>query len=152
MTHSGHGPYSLLAMSNFRNLIVWQMAHDLALRCERAAARFARKKRTLAEQLEEAAHSVPAAIAEGRGHGTDADFASYVSVAIGSVSEVESHLQRVYDRGLLPMSEYEELTTLAIETRKKLIGLRRTLRGQPRQPWLRPAPKPGPAGQPGPPP
>ncbi|CAN5906192.1 four helix bundle protein [soil metagenome] len=121
-------------MADFRKLLVWQKAHQLALDVERVAAGVARRKQALTRQLERAADSVPANIAEGRGRVTDADFAHFVAIAIGSVTEVESHLQRGYDAGVIPEREYTDLTESAIEVRKMLIGLRRTLRGQQRRP------------------
>ena len=119
-------------MPDFRKLLVWQKAHQLSLGVERLAAGMGRRKQSLARQLERAADSVPANIAEGRGRATDADFAHFVSIAIGSVTEVENHLQRGYDGGVIPEADYTHLTASAIEVRKMLIGLRRTLCGQPR--------------------
>ena len=119
-------------MADFRKLLVWQKAQQLALGVDRVAAGIAKRKQALARQLERAADSVPANIAEGRGRVTDADFAHFVAIAIGSVTEVESHLQRGYDAGVIPEREYTDLTESAIEVRKMLIGLRRTLRGKPR--------------------
>ena len=119
-------------MGDFKKLLVWQRAHELALRVELIATTIRRTKPSFANQLERAADSVPANIAEGRGRGTDADFAHFVSIAIGSVTEVENHLQRGYDARLISAAEYSELTAIAIHIRRMLIGLRRTLRGQPR--------------------
>lgn len=119
-------------MADFRKLLVWQKAHQLSLRVERVAASMGRRKQALARQLERAADSVPANIAEGRGRVTDADFAHFVAIAIGSVTEVENHLQRGYDGGAIAEADYTELTASAIEVRKMLIGLRRTLCGRPR--------------------
>ena len=123
-------------MADFRKLIVWQKAHRLSLRVEQVAALIARRKPALAKQLERAADSVPATIAEGRGRSSDKDFANFVAMAIGSITEVENHLQRGYDGGVIPREDYEELTETAIQVRRMLIGLRRTLRGQPRPPRI----------------
>ena len=119
-------------MPDFRKLLVWQKAHQLSLRVESVAAGMSRRRQSLARQLERAADSVPANLAEGRGRVTDADFAHFVAIAIGSVTEVENHLQRGYDGGAIEELAYTELTQSAIEVRKMLIGLRRTLLGQPR--------------------
>ena len=119
-------------MPDFRKLLVWQKAHQLSLRVESVAAGMSRRRQSLARQLERAADSVPANLAEGRGRVTDADFAHFVAIAIGSVTEVENHLQRGYDGGAIEELDYTELTQSAIEVRKMLIGLRRTLLGQPR--------------------
>ena len=119
-------------MTNFRQLLVWQRAHELSLLVDRLAAALKRKKPSLAKQIERAADSVAANIAEGRARETDADFAHFVSIAIASVTEVEHHLQRAYDGNLVPQTVYADLTARCIEIRRMLIGLRRTLRGQPR--------------------
>ncbi|MDQ2664942.1 MAG: four helix bundle protein [Gemmatimonadota bacterium] len=120
-------------MSNFRQLLVWQKAHDLSLRVDQLAKVLKRRKPSLAKQIERAADSVTANIAEGRGRETDADFAHFVSIAIGSVTEVEHHLQRAYDGELIAHADYADLTASCIRIRRMLIGLRRTLRGQPRR-------------------
>ena len=117
-------------MSNFRQLLVWQTAHELSLRIDRLAKGLKRKKPSLARQIERAADSVAANIAEGRGRETDADFAHFVTIAIGSVTEVEHHLQRAYDGEMISRVDYAELTASSIRIRRMLIGLRRTLRGQ----------------------
>ena len=117
-------------MTNFRQLLVWQKAHELSLRIDQVAKALKRKKPSLAKQIERAADSVAANIAEGRGRETDADFAHFVSIAIGSVTEVENHLQRAYDGHLMPRAEYADLTARCVQIRRMLIGLRRTLRGQ----------------------
>jgi four helix bundle protein len=119
-------------MTNFRQLVVRQKAHELSLLVDRLAAALKRKKPSLAKQIERAADSVAANIAEGRARETDADFAHFVSIAIASVTEVEHHLQRAYDGNLVPQAIYADLTARCIEIRRMLIGLRRTLRGQPR--------------------
>jgi four helix bundle protein len=124
-------------MANFKKLLVWQEATELATLIDELAKRIARTKPRLADQLERAASAIPALIAEGSGRGTDKDFANYCSSAIGETSEVENHLQRGYDAQVVYKDEYEKYTERAISIRRKLIGLRRTLRGQPR-----PSPKP----------
>lgn len=68
--------------------------------------------------MRRAAESVPATIAEGRGRSTDRDFAHYISMAIGSVTELEHHLQRAFDGELITGEEHESLTEAAIEVRK----------------------------------
>jgi four helix bundle protein len=116
-------------MADFRALVVWQKARALSLRADAVARRIRRRKPRLADQLERASESIMAAIAEGRGRSTDKDFAHYVSIAIGSSAELENHLQRVLDLGLMLGREHEELTRDTIEVRKMPIGLRKRLLG-----------------------
>jgi four helix bundle protein len=72
-------------------------------------------------------------IAEASGLGTDKAFANQVSAAIGEINEVENHAQRGFDSRVLWKDEYDDLTDGSIAVRRMLIGLRRTLRGQPRK-------------------
>jgi four helix bundle protein len=117
-------------MANFKDLKVWQKANFLSLRVDLVAQRIRRKRPRLADQLERAADSIPAAIAEGRGRATDKDFASFVTVGIASSTELENHLQHAYDLSLISRAEFDSLTDATIEVRKMLIGLRKRLRGE----------------------
>ena len=114
-------------MSDFRKLQVWQKAHTLSLEAGDFANRFARKRRTLADQITRAGDAIPSHIAEGRGSASDADFARYVTMAIKEANELENHFQRAVDAGLCPRMEHQRLTTDTIEVRKMLIGLRKRL-------------------------
>ena len=107
--------------------MVWQKAHALSLRVAPIAARIQRKHPRLADQLLRTAESVPACIAEGRGRSTDKDCAHYISMGIGSITELEHHLQRAFDGGYISSAEHESLTDAAIEVRKMLIGLKKKL-------------------------
>jgi four helix bundle protein len=120
-------------MSAFKKLVVWQRSHALSIRANEIAKRIMSKDPRLADQLERAAAAVPAMIAEGSGLGTDKAFANSVSTAIGEISEVENHAQRGFDIHVLWKKEYDDLTDGSIAVRRMLIGLRRTLRGQPRR-------------------
>ena len=88
-----------------------------------------RRKRRLADQIERSAESIPAAIAEGRGKGTDRDFAGFLTTAISSADELENHLQRAIDMRLISEEDHAERTAATIEVRKMLIGLRKTVLG-----------------------
>ena len=67
-----------------------------------------------------------------------------MSIAIGSVTEVENHVQRGFDGDVITNAEHHEMTAAAIEVRRMLIGLRKALRGEPRAPRLTP---PGPSSE-----
>jgi len=82
-------------MKDFRELNVWQKAHGLTL----AAYQFhchvsARKTVRIDQQLRRACSSTPANLAEGCGRNGDSEFGRFCSIALGSASELEYHVQR----------------------------------------------------------
>ena len=131
-------------MGDFKKLDVWQHSSALARFASATAKRIFKRDPHLADQLKRSAAAVPAMIAEGSGLGTDRAYANKVSEAIGEVSEVENHAEAGFGDGVLTELEHQRLTDGAILVRRKLIGLRRTLRGEPRRhppaPKFRPEP------------
>ncbi|MFZ6011639.1 MAG: four helix bundle protein, partial [Bacteroidota bacterium] len=77
-------------MKNFRELIVWQKAHQLVLLIYKLTKVFpAEEKFNLISQIRRAATSIPTNIAEGCGKFTHKDFARYLQNAQGSSQELE---------------------------------------------------------------
>ena len=115
-------------MQDFRNLAVWQKAHRLSVGIHRLVLGVPRRgNAAYVSQARRAAESIAANIAEGAGRGSDADFARCLQIAIGSSSELESHLQFAVDVGMIPPKEFEARQGEVIEVRRMLIGLRKRL-------------------------
>jgi four helix bundle protein len=77
-------------MKDFRTLLVWEKSHLLVLDIYQHLSSFPKEERFgLADQIRRAAVSIPANIAEGCGRGSDADFARFIQIAMGSASELE---------------------------------------------------------------
>jgi len=88
-----------MPIQSYRELRVWRQAVRLALRCYRVSARFPSDERFgLTSQLRRASVSVAANIAEGHGRSSRRDYLRYVSIARGSLKEMETHL--IIARGL----------------------------------------------------
>src|SRR5688572_8070671 len=69
-------------MQDFRDLKVWQKAHEAVLQIYRATQSFPDTERYgLTSQIRRAAVSVPANIAEGSVRSSDADFARFLHIA-----------------------------------------------------------------------
>ena len=97
-------------MGDFRNLRVWQRAHNLTLEVYGATRTFPKEERyRLTSQLRRAAVSVPANIAEGCGRNGDAELARFLTIAKGSASELDYFLLLAHDLGYLKTSRYEQL-------------------------------------------
>jgi four helix bundle protein len=116
-------------VQDFRNLDVWRKSHAVALAVYRATADFPKAEQYgLTSQLRRAATSVPTNIAEGCGRGSDADFARFLTISLGSASEVEYLLLLTADLGLLSEEEPGTLTNSVIEVKRMLAALIRKLK------------------------
>ncbi len=83
---------TIVSGKNYQGLITWQRAMDLVETVYRESAAIPAEERYgLAAQIRRAAVSVPANIAEGQGRFTDGEFLNHLSVAHGSVRELETH-------------------------------------------------------------
>ena len=77
-----------------RDLFAWQKAIDLGLACYSVSRSFPREERYgLTKQLRDSAVSVAANIAEGNGRLTTGEYLDHLSVARGSLREVDTHLE-----------------------------------------------------------
>ena len=84
----------------FRDLIVWQKAHQLVLALYRFSDGFPKSETYgLSSQLRRAAVSVPANIAEGFRKAGRADKARFMNVAQGSLEECRYYLILATDLG-----------------------------------------------------
>ena len=111
-------------MKDFRDLQVWQKAHQLTLTVYRLTASFPPTERYgLTTQLRRSSASVAANLAEGCGRNGDAELARFSSIAMGSASELEYHLLLARDLKLLKVTDYAELARQTIEVKRMLTGL-----------------------------
>jgi four helix bundle protein len=111
-------------MKDFRDLQVWQKAHQLALSVYRCTASFPRDERYgLTAQLRRSASSIAANLAEGCGRNGDAELARFCSIAMGSASELEYHLLLANDLTLLSATDYAELARHTSEVKRMLTRL-----------------------------
>jgi four helix bundle protein len=83
---------------------------------------------SLRGQLQRSAVSVPANIAEGAGRRSRADFLRHLSIANGSLKELETHLLLVERLALVSRDEVLAALSLADEVGRMLGGLIRSLR------------------------
>lgn len=123
-------------MKDFRQLKVWEKAHQVALAVYRATKEFPKEELYgLTSQIRRASMSIPTNIAEGCGRNTDADFARFLQMAMGSASETEYQLILARDLEFLPKDAYEKLHMDVEEVKRMLTSLLKTLRANRR--WLK---------------
>lgn len=117
-----------MAAKSYRDLEVWRKAMTLVEKCFLATKKFPREEMFgLTSQIRRAAVSVPANIAEGQARQLTKVFLNALSVARGSLAELETHLILSQRIGLLTEVELNPLISLADEVGKMISGLRRNL-------------------------
>lgn len=116
------------SIRDYRDLVVWQKAMELVVECYRATGAFPKNETYgLASQLQRAAVSVPANIAEGRGRQHTGEFLQFVGMAYGSLCEVETHVELARRLGHVSDVEAEALLRTAHHVRRLLHGLQQAL-------------------------
>ncbi len=118
-------------MRNFKELKVWQKAHEVVLSIYAITLEFPSDERFgLVSQLKRSAASVPANIAEGCGRNGDRDFARFLSIAAGSASETEYHVLLAHDLDFIGKTEIHELTSQIKEVKRMLYSFINKLTGE----------------------
>ena len=116
------------ALKSYRELEVWKKSIDLVEQIYRASKGFPPEERFgLTSQVRRAAVSVPSNIAEGAARTGTGEFLQSLSVASGSLAEVETQVIIANRLEMLPQGEKEALLAQADEIGKMLGGLKRSL-------------------------
>lgn len=78
-------------LKSYRDLLVWQRAIELVVLVYRFSAEFPRSETYgLSAQIRRASVSVPSNIAEGYGRGSRKEYIQFLSIARGSLKELET--------------------------------------------------------------
>ena len=116
-------------MKDFRELKVWEKAHQLVIDFYAESQSFPREEiYGLTSQLRRSALSVPSNIAEGCGRDGDADLARFLQIAMGSASEMEYQLLLAHDLGYLRQESHDRLSERIREIKRMLASFLHTLR------------------------
>ena len=114
----------------YRDLVVWQKAIDLVASVYQATGNWPREEQFggLTSQVRRAAVSIPSNIAEGHGRTGPREFAHHVSIAFGSLCELETQLLIAERLGYLSTQRVEPVMAAIADVRRLLRGLLRSLR------------------------
>lgn len=112
----------------FRDLIVWQKAYQLVLEIYKITKKFPKHELFgLTSQLCRAAVSVPANIAEGYERQYKKEYIQFLTIARGSLGEVETYLMLAKDLEYIEKDTYNNLEEKRQEIGRLLRGLTRSL-------------------------
>ena len=124
-----------MTVSSYRDLRVWQKAMDLVVASYELTKQFPPNELYgLVGQIRKAAVSIPANIAEGHGREHLGDYLHHLSIANGSLMELETHFLLAGRLGYLDEKPIDDLFAQTAEVGRMLAGLIRSLK----------TPRPGP--------
>jgi|SRR5579884_2866785 len=112
-----------------KQLDVWKISMDLVAQIYKATASFPIEERyCLTNQIRRAAVSIPSNIAEGAARQTKKEFANYLHIARGSLSELDTQLEIAKHLAYLQPAEWERLNAQINRVDKMISGLLRSNR------------------------
>jgi len=118
-------------IQNFRDLIVWQKAMILAKEVYQLSKVFPREEKFgLTSQIRRAALSVPSNIAEGHAR-QGREFCNFLSIARGSLAEVETQLLFAAEIGYLSSAQLAIALGLADEIKRMASALAKRVSAPP---------------------
>lgn len=115
-------------INSFRDLLVWQKAMDLAVRCYGVSRRMPKDEQgVLGYQIRKCAVSMPSNIAEGKSRQSTAIYTNHLWVAHGSGAELETQLELGARVKVVSPQEAATLIADAQEIGRMLQGLVKSL-------------------------
>ncbi len=116
-------------MQNYRDLKVWQKAHDFTLKVYQIVASFPKEETyNLTSQIKRSASSIPTNIAEGCGRFSQKDLANFLQIALGSSHELEYQILLSKDLKFIDIEQFAELEVEVGEIKAMLISLIKKVR------------------------
>jgi len=119
---------ALVLQLPFRKLEVWQKSMTLVKKVYAVTRQFPQEELySLTNQIRRSAISIPSNIAEGSQRTTNADFRHFLSIAKGSLAELETQLILASDLQYIDEATSDKLLSLADEIGKMIYSLKNNL-------------------------
>lgn len=114
-----------------RDLKIWQLGMEMTEAIYSLTSTFPADERFgLTSQLRRAAASVPANIAEGNGRDSLKDYLRHLSIAMGSLCEIETFLQLAIRLRFSDESQTQPIAELLSHEGRMIRGLQKSLRSK----------------------
>ncbi|MCJ8164780.1 four helix bundle protein [Pontibacter sp. E15-1] len=116
-------------MHNFKELIIWKEAMEVAKVVYQASAQFpANEKFGFTSQINRSAVSIPSNIAEGAGRGSNKEFIQFLNIALGSAFELETQLLLANSFGFMNDLKLKELVERLQKIQRMIDGFKKRLK------------------------
>lgn len=117
--------------SNYKELKVGQKAMDLTVEVYKLVKLLPKEETyALSDQMRRAVVSIPSNIAEGQGRNSDKEFIQFLSIARGSLWELETQIEICLRIGYIDQSLATNIYNLIAEISKMLNALSNSLKPQ----------------------
>ena len=135
-------PLHVARVYPFRRLSVWEKSHELTLRVYGVTdGALFRRLPALTSQLRRSIASIPANIAEGASHSSQAQFNRFLEIALASAREADYHLLLAKDLEAIDIKTYAVFEARLGEVQGMLMGLRKRVLERARSGRRPPPPK-----------
>jgi four helix bundle protein len=114
----------LKIMRDFKKIFVWERAQKFSVKIYEYTQSLPKEELYgITSQIPRAVISIPTNIAEGCGKNSEKDFCRFLSIALGSASEVQSLLLLIRDLNYKKEEEINSFENEIIEIKKMLYSL-----------------------------
>lgn len=97
-------------MKGYKELVVWQRSFALANRLYMLTNQFPKSQQfSLVQQIQRAAVSVPSNIAEGSNRQSIKEYRHFLSIALGSLAELETQVMLARTQSFVSTTEADEV-------------------------------------------
>jgi len=115
-------------LKTFRDLKVWDKAHQLVLDIYKITKKFPNEEKFgLVSQLRRSASSIPSNIVEGFKRTSKKDFAHFINIAESSLEEAKYELLLSFDLNYIKKEDFDNLSEKCDEIGRMLHGLHKKL-------------------------
>lgn len=117
-----------MEVKGYQDLKVWQKAMDLVTICYKKTLEFPTDEiYGLTSQIKRAAVSIPANIAEGYGRRYPKEYIRHLSIAYGSLAELETHFQIAHRLNYVDENHLGIILSKSNEIGRMLNGLSKSI-------------------------
>ncbi|MEX2162453.1 MAG: four helix bundle protein [Anaerolineales bacterium] len=111
-------------MQDFKQLKVWQKAHQLTLQIYKSTKGFPKTEvYGLTNQIRRSSSSIPTNIAEGCVQSTDAQFSRFLYIALGSAAELDYQILLAHELEYIDSIVFKNLQSEVDQVKKMLAAL-----------------------------
>jgi four helix bundle protein len=111
-------------VKSYKSLIVWKKGIELAKIIYRITENYPKKEEYgLVNQTRRASVSIPSNIAEGQARSSTKEFVRFLSIARGSLAELDTHTILAFELNYLKQNDFDTISAQIDELQKMLYRL-----------------------------